>query len=264
MSDKIPKFIAVLLIIALVVVPFVVYCLYGISAPWWLMPKWDAPVLLTYLGSVLAGIATVLGVHFSLKASESRYLEDRSNSVKPYLTIASRYVNQPRGGLFELPDEEEMVDSAQSYSEEEVTSLCFDLGEDFICPHLEIPRDKKRIIEKGGSVNEKQGEGFYAHVFYPQMIVAFTLENVGNGPAVDLRISMTKDGKERCPCRPLSLKAGDKLPLYFYSVDYLPPKSGETYTMTCEYSNIFDENGIQEWRYVYAHEDEERLVFSRE
>lgn len=264
MPRKIPKFIVILLAVALFVVPLTVYCLYSIPAPSWLTPKWDASILLAYLGSVLAGIATVLGVYFSLKVSEGRYLEDRSNSVKPYLTIASRYINQPRGGLFEPTDEDETADSTQPYFEEEVNTLCFDLGEDYICPHLEIPREKKEVIEKGGSVKEKLGEGTYAYVFHPQIIVAFTLENVGNGPAVNLKISMTKDGGKRCPCRPIPLKAGDKLSLYFYSIDYLPPESGEAYTLYCEYFNIFDEEYIKEWRYVYSQKDEEKLVFSRE
>ncbi len=82
-----------------------------------------------------------------------------------------------------------------------MTSLCFDLGEDFICPHLEIPRDKKRIIEKGVDQRSK-GKGFMSR-FDPQMNNRVTLENVGRRELF-IEDFDDEDGRKKSPSPNLS------------------------------------------------------------
>lgn len=85
------KHIYALIIFALLVVPFIIHCIFKIHPNLsFFIPEWTAGDVLTSYFSLFGAIATVVAVYSTIKYNKQENRNDKILSIRPY--ISSRYI----------------------------------------------------------------------------------------------------------------------------------------------------------------------------
>lgn len=267
MKNKVLIAIVLLIFVSVIAIPCCVYFAYSIEAPSWLQPLWEAPAALAYFGSVLAGVATVIGVYYSLLASDKRHDEEIVKSVQPFLASSILKKEYVQVGLF--TDYEDCFEPRQievppnEYSEHRVDKLFFNIGQNVIEPMAEITPKEMQIIRQRGAIQERHRSGYALHN-YPVFDHTLAFENVGKAAAIRVKFGVYRedDEKNKKLSLPLSLKVGDSVSVLIYCIDYKPKNKNEKFILECIYSDIYGNGYMQQYPIEASKTNDNEVLFS--
>lgn len=79
-----------------IVLPIIVYFIFKCNSPdEWTKAKWGAGDILGYVGSILGGAITLVGVVYTISQENKKYYDEKKTNVKPYLSFYNcELVNQ--------------------------------------------------------------------------------------------------------------------------------------------------------------------------
>ena len=278
MKERIKKHkysIVAVIVFLVIIIPLAIHCLFKIhpSMPFF-AAEWDAGDLLQFYGTLLAASGAIIGVGLTIWYSLSNYNDDTRKRVLPFLVITplkgvSRFnlladYYQRIANKDMIDGEPEEADSAEENKEpvyeehkRERTYYVIDNG---IKKYERLPEEYLSLLEKRGFVNEYDNNGVEVVKHIPFISMPMLIENVGNGPAVNLRIGFNKTETVQLYSESIHLKAGDSHYLHLFTKDF-GSKDGDIYILSFVYHDIYDNYYSQEFKVCLT---DEQMSISRE
>lgn len=171
--------------------PLVINKIFYMPAPFPILNvHWELSDALSYYGTILSSIASIIGVYLSISAAQKNYHEDEINKVKPYLSITS-YRRSYNIWLFDrsqAKNSSPQVNECSSYKEYILDKVCFTIENQNIRFQKDLSDVDKKIVESNGLSLEEQGHYIY---------LSLMIENIGNGAATNMRIGFYRENSER-------------------------------------------------------------------
>ena len=173
----------------------------------WMAVGWEVEHALSYYGSLLAAVATIIGVFISMKAAQKNYREDARNRILPYIALThmrsqsnyNAYVDSMgKAGISSQESNANRSDNSTDSNIEsnDIVYREYRLGEIYIIVSPgrivfknEFTESQKEKVEKYGTKCQVDEDGSRHLVSEKYISVPCEIENVGSGPAVDLRLA---------------------------------------------------------------------------
>lgn len=227
---------------------------------------WNVDAVLTYYGSIIAAVATVLGVFLSVKYAQENYREDERNRQLPFMAL-SFLRRESKFHLFDMTNTEgkNSEDEEEYYYEFKLRKIYIIITKSEIIYKKRLSKDQNDLLMKNGYKTVKEGNRIS---LVPKDFVSMPmeLENVGNGPAIDVRVSLYKD-KERIRAVSLdTLKNGDTIYIHIFSEENVKSILGK-YILEVIYKDILSNAYTQKYPVTIAKNNnrvESYIAFSAE
>ena len=227
---------------------------------------WNVDAVLTYYGSIIAAVATVLGVFLSVKYAQENYREDERNRQLPFMAL-SFLRRESKFHLFDMTNTDvgDSEDEDEYYYEFKLRKIYIIITKSEIIYKKRLSKDQNELLLKNGCKTVKDGNKV-SLVQRDLVSMPMELENVGNGPAIDVRISLYND-KEKIRAVSLdTLKNGDTIYLHIYSEEKAENILGK-YTLEVIYKDILSNAYTQKYPVTIAKNNnrvESYIAFSAE
>ena len=239
-----------ILMFFLIIVPIIINECYKTNILY--VTKWDAADVLLFYGAIVGAIGTIAGVYLSIKHTEFKLKIDTRNRVMPFLLLygmkqkrkidIKKYVpflfknNRERQGYNSDNSSEDGID----YSEDRINDCYFIISNNSIRWVSELEITQIDAI--------RTNKLYYGILFGDENKVAYfpkLIENVGTGPAINLRIILFGNGQKSVESMPISIPVGksSNLGLYFVFDD---KKCTKTYTLEFLYEDILGNEYFKE------------------
>ncbi len=256
-NNKIKIIVAIVFFVF--VVPFLIHWAFKTPAFCnFLVPKWCAGDVLSFYGAILASIATVLGVFFSIDYAKSNYQQDIKDQVRPFLIITrlrtkSNYnpLRDMPAELLEEPEKQEFVPQSLQYDEFVVDQLAITIGEGAIKFQYELDEPTMRLIAQKGFYSEHHGKGLTMLHQSGMMYFPLNIENAGKGVATTLTIGFNKldlPEHEYKFIEPINLACNDKLYLQIFCADVKDERNRGEYHLDFRYHDIYQTQYRQRYK----------------
>lgn len=208
----------------IVIIPALINCLFKWASPCsFFVAEWNAGDALSFYGAILASIATILGVYFSIEHAQQSYREDEVNRVKPYFSLTeyssrSKY-NVLQDALLDS-EEKESTEQSQSFYEEYKPKKIFIVIDKEGIHFKDVLLDaQQQCLKSGGLEWVKRDSGYRALESHPFISLPFDAENVGNGAAIDTMIAFYKKGENRRGIHLFTMKKEDSFYFHIFCND---------------------------------------------
>lgn len=203
--------------------------------------------VLSYYGGVIGGILAIIGVFFTVQYSQKQYREDQRNSVIPYFAVNMLHTH------FEAPTpvynngkiglkNPAPVEPA-GYKEYKVTDYYFILDKGKIRAVTGLSENQKKRAHQGGLIRQELSQGVVSVGVANDIYIPITLENVGNGAAINFRIGLNKSGvayDKALYSQTLSADKGERITVHIYAEDCdEDSKNLGDFELTAKYEDIF-------------------------
>ena len=249
-------------VFAVVIVPVGIHFLFkwnsGVS---WIQAEWTAGEALTFYGALLAAGIGAFGVFVSIQYAQKSYKEDAKNRVLPYFAVTklqgqttfnvfremarefqeSQIAHQNKDG-----EQERRIDPPM-YEETELKKACFIIDEEKIVNRSDLTVEQRDLLINAGLKREDNG-GVQCLVRYPFITAPMYIENIGNGPAVCVRIGFFKADSTPLYMRPIQIKQGGTFYIHIFSTVEREKLLGN-YVLSIEYQNIFKNHYMQNYSF---------------
>ena len=231
----------------------IIIILVAISIPIIIKIKWgniSNGEFVLYLGSIISGFGTFLGVKYTIDYEKENKIEERNNSVKPFLAMTTRHRNNDfisdaknNGNITER--EEELI-----YPEGILSEVAITISDQGVLFGDKLTEEQKEIILHRGNILEERPGGSFVWSF-TYSYCSWQIKNVGCGPAILFRIGLNKSGtkledKKFLPLRPLSVN--EKFILHIF-IDGLSENILGKYSIDLCYNDIYDNTYFQRHSY---------------
>lgn len=253
---KYKKEITIIAIITLFVIPLCIHVLFKMQAPIsFLVAEWSAGDILAFYGVLVGAAATVAGVYISIHASQENYHEDVRNRSLPYITVTPRFI-QTRNFLEKYEDDEKTLSAYKpEFKEYSLEKVYYVISDGNVSIRKELSDEQESLLKYGGysrTINDYGGM-----IVQPAglMYLAFEVENVGNGAAVNFSIGInnkTLSQDSHIFSVERALKIGEKYYIAIYCEK--PSKSCGEYIMCISYFDIFRNHYQQTFTYTITAE----------
>ena len=246
-----------------------IHFLFKIHAPKWLVATWSAGDALGYFGVILAAVVTVYGLFLTFKDNrESIFYFSRLDKL-PFIGV--NVLSQNYRLPFMIADASKEADYSNTtlenrpkgqyyYSEEKLEKIFCVLSSGNIHIQRGLKKKQLHLAQNMGMDMEPVGKGGFASVDKRLIYYPILIENIGNGPAIDLRIGFQKDDadtKNFIPPFPLNTSAT----LYFIIYAENPDDSNcGDYSLIFYYRDIFDHYYKQSHLFQIKHDDTTGLI----
>lgn len=248
--------------IFVVVIPSIINWLFKVESPCsFFVAEWEADAVLTFYGTMLASVTTILGVYISIEYAQRNYRIDEANRVKPYLTL-THYKSQSKSNLLSGPPLEtsdaDRVEQPQSYYKEYKLEKVY-----IIIDQAEIQfRDKlsdgqQQRLKSGGLEWHNHGSGCYTLQPHPFVSMPFDVENVGSGAATNTMIAFYKKGEKRRGASLYTIKPGSSFYFHVFC-DNADSVAGSEYVIELLYGDIIGNYYSQKYPVRFARDAETR------
>lgn len=245
--------IIIVLIIALICIPLGIHILFSVPAPFaFLCAKWTAGDVLSFYGTIISAVCTVLGVFLSIQYAQENYKEDTEKRVLPYIGL-TKLDEKNKNNIFNIISPQDIPDDESGYKEFLSEKCCFIINNGEIIPKYDLSKSQKALLMNCGMEETIDTNG--VQILRNRNIVSFpfVLESMGNGPAVCCRIGLhtesTKwDQGKYLPPRYFSLGSSFKVRIFFD--DITKCKIGDTFYFRVAYENIYGDKYLQEYPIV--------------
>ena len=244
------KKLTFLSIIILVIIPIIINECYKTNT--FYVTKWDAADVLLFYGAIVGAIGTIAGVYLSIKHTEFKLIIDTRNRVMPFLVLygmkQNRKIDITRYVPFLLKNNikdhdnnsNNSLEDGVSYSEDRVNDCYFIISNSSIKYANELDKTQKNAIHTN--------KLYYGILFGDENKVAYfpkLIENVGTGPAINLRIILVGNVLKSVESMPISIPVGNSsnLGLYF---EFDDNKCTKTYTLKFLYEDILGNEYFKE------------------
>lgn len=183
------------------------------SANEWLIAEWSAGEVLGYVGSILSGLFTIVGVWFTVKASNKQYIEAQKDNVKPYISFCDN--------SYTKKDNARNVRCITAIVDENAQSR-------FVYEDYHLDKATAEKITKYIGTN-----GAILYIYDDRMkCIVFHMKNIGKGVAKLFRISDSQYSSLQT-----DLAVDDELKF----VVYLRDKDYRHLSYTVFYENLYDD-----------------------
>lgn len=213
--------------------------------------EWEAGDALSFYGTIVASIIGVLGVFLSIKSAQKDYQEDFKNRVLPYIAVNSLERYNLVNPLIDFPSDEEVNDNDFSndcaYTEKRLQTIICVISNGKIKYQKNFSQSQKRIIYGNGNTWELDKNGAHILIGRQLILIPLEIENVGNGPAINLTIGFNRQedsSNERHYIYPQSLKLNYPINIYIYIEDANIEDVGK-YILEFRYSDIYENKYYQ-------------------
>jgi hypothetical protein len=234
--------ITLLSLTAIFVIPLVIDSFYKVGSklkhPF--ITNYAASDILTFYGALLAGALTIVGVFFTVQVSHKQYKEDMLKRVLPFLTV-NAFANSYHSDVFEdllgNPANEAKENDIYQIHEVDFKSIYFLISNKIEVVYSLSDLDKKAYMMSTNKVYKNNG---VALVKNHKSYKSINIINSGNGPAVNLSISISRSDEKDSGASAiaLSLHVGEKVYLAFCVNNENNMASGD-YIMHYNYKDIY-------------------------
>jgi len=237
------RMIIFLATIFLFIIPVAINCLFKIKAPIELLAaEWEAGDALSFYSTLLASVATIIGVYLSIVYAQKNYREDERNRIKPYLAL-THLRSKSNANILNVtyPRDEKAIDSAEIikppiYEEFRIEKVYVDITPTGIEFKSGLTDEQQKILATAGAVWETTASG-YALVGKQYISLPFEVENIGNGSAIDFIIALYKKGNARRGIHIYTIKQNSSIYLHIFSECKTKDIYGE-YILELQYRDI--------------------------
>lgn len=154
--------------------------------------EWEAGSVLEFYGAILASAAAIIGVYYSIKDAQSNYRKDERNRQLPYLALTylrKQNVINMFDVLSDCVNKTSTNDGTTHYSEHRLEKVYIILTSEGIVFKDKLDHNQQALLEHGGITAKKDGNKT-SFIYQRYISLPFEVENVGNGAAIDLRLSL--------------------------------------------------------------------------
>ncbi len=240
--------IIVFALILIIGIPLFLNWLYKTPAPLeFLRTEWEADAALSYYGTIVAALITILGVFLTIQYSQRNYHEDARNKVRPFFAIKILRSSIRPNWDYDEKDGDGIVSEGRKsgYSEEDARDYYITVSNGIIKGRTYWTREQRKLLNSGGVATVLDGMKMQ-QVGY--LILPIVAENVGNGPALYVRFAFNRkqNGGKKKYFRPVPAKTGDKISIHVF-FDYAMEDSQDLgeYSIEIEYQDIFENSYCQ-------------------
>jgi len=249
--------IILFIVVFIIGVPLLLNWIYKMPAPIeFLHVKWDIDSELLYYGGILAALIAIYGVFFTIQISQRNNREDTRRKVLPFLTVTKIMVKSRYNAIADIFNREGLDDSEEDsdentksesviYEEYNLSQIYFIIKDGKVVNYTTLPKEYDDILKHRGQRWEAVEGGKELHIV-PFGSLPLEVENVGNGPAICLRIGLNKKGAEALFLPPIKLKCNQTFYIHIFSQDYGMEKKAE-YDLCFDYYDIYG----QEYQQTY-------------
>ena len=192
----------------------------------------------------------------SIQYAQQSYRDDVRNQVLPFFAVTqlkgkSQY-NAFLAGFNEVEDsgKNEQPDTTTAlYEEFKLSKIYFCLEESGIKNYTELPSKYTDLLEKGGASWVTAAQGCSLLQMHPFISFPMEIENIGNGPAVYVRIGFFKAGETPKYLSPVNLKVGESFYIHVFSAIPIKKTYGK-YIFSIQYQDIYKNSYSQEFSFI--------------
>lgn len=247
-------------VIFIIAIPLAINGLFKMASPLDIFAaEWEAGDALSFYGVILASVATILGVYFSIKYAQYNYRQDEANRVKPYFAL-THYKAHSKSNMFsELPlgitgaDRDEQL---QSYYEEFKLQEVYIIVDQFgISFKDKLSDNQQQRLKSGGLQWSKIANGCTALQAHEFVSMPFETENVGSGAATNTTICFYKKGDKRKGASVYTVKQGNSFYFHVFCDD-ANIVEGNDYIIELLYGDIIGNYYSQKYPVVFNRDAE--------
>ena len=180
--------------------------------------EWSAGDVLSFYGSIIAAVVTIIGVYITIDYSRKNFDEDEMNRIRPYMAL-THYKFRARKVLLGNNTPVETENQGDFYEEYKLERIYIVLNESSIEIKDKLEKDQLDILMSGGMHWESGSNGRAALRSYPYISYPFKVENVGCGAAINTVIGFCEEQKPRRGVSVFTLKPGDSAYLHIFCED---------------------------------------------
>ena len=206
-------------IIFWVLIPLIINLAFKINAVTSIFAaEWSAGDVLSFYGSIIAAVVTIIGVYITIDYSRKNFDEDEMNRIRPYMAL-THYKFRARKVLLGNNTPVETENQGDFYEEYKLERIYIVLNESSIEIKDKLEKDQLDILMSGGMHWESGSNGRAALRSYPHISYPFKVENVGCGAAINTVIGFCEEQKPRRGVSVFTLKPGDSAYLHIFCED---------------------------------------------
>lgn len=244
-------------IVFIFIIPLAINIFFKIKAPCaFFVAEWDAGDVLSFYGTMLASIATIIGVYMSIRYAQQSYRDDIRNQVLPFFAVTQfkgkSHYDAFLDGFNDADDSgknEKSNTTTALYEEFKLSKIYFCLEESGIKNYTELPAKYTDLLEKGGTSWVTAAQGCSLLQMHPFISFPMEVENIGNGPAVYVRIGFFKAGETPKYLSPVNLKVGESFYIHVFSAIPIEKTYGK-YILSIQYQDIYKNSYSQEYSFI--------------
>lgn len=240
--------------------PLLIHILFKLYGPAWIVAEWSAGDFLQFYGTVVAAIAAVIGLFYTFRDNREGIKEQSRLDKIPFIGVIE--LRQDYNIPIMMDTNDEGVDDSGTtlakgdkkyyYHESRMQNIYCVIENGKTSLNKKLTDDQLNKAQCRGFIQERAGNiirGVDVRLFY----LPFSIENIGNGPAIDLKIGVNNVsditagvGKYKTP---FSLKPSDPLSLVIYAENQDDGNCGE-YAMEFFYKDIFGNSYKQSHKFT--------------
>lgn len=258
-------FIASMTTIFLVlIVPLVINYLFTVPALCrFLGVDWEVADALSYYGTIISTIAAIAGVFLSIQYAQKNYREDERNRIRPYLAL-TYFRTKPKYNVFDPRDigKEDGEEDNSQYKEYILEKLYILISPDKVDYKDGLTKNQIQILKTGGALWEPTQTGARL-IEKLYLSLPCECENVGNGTAIDLRVSLYREGKDGDAIKyanMFTLQTGKSIYLHIFSEEFVKEICGN-YTLCFRYSDLIGNRYVQKFSVELGWNEEKQKYF---
>lgn len=207
------------IIIFWVLIPLIINLAFKIDAVTSIFAaEWSAGDVLSFYGSIIAAVVTIIGVYITIDYSRKNFDEDEMNRIRPYMAL-THYKFRARKVLLGNNTPVETENQGDFYEEYKLERIYIVLNESSIEIEDKLEKDQMDILMSGGMHWESRSNGGAALRPCPYISYPFKVENVGCGAAINTVIGFCEEQKPRRGVSVFTLKPGDSAYLHIFCED---------------------------------------------
>lgn len=254
-------------VIFLIIIPLIINWLFKTTAPFELLDaEWYASDALSFYGTILASITTIVGVYLSIDYAQKNYREDERNRVRPYFALThlkskSKY-NWLDGDTSESEDRTENQKSIKAYEEYKPERVFIIIKNNAIDYKYELTQKQKDILATGGMKWQEIGKGARALTSLEYISLPFEIENVGNGAALCLQVGFYADDTDKMGINFYTVKPNKNLYVHIFASD-IEGKLDKDYCLELIYRDILGNQYSQKYPVRFEQDNNSHRVIQK-
>ena len=191
-----------LIFIVIFAIPVIVHILFYIPSNQFTTPTWTSGDVLNYFGSAAGALATILGVKLTLQDETTARREEQRLSVIPCITLSQykvmRESNQSGVSISKTessPREKPSHNEGGQYLDSSISRFCYIvIGKNGISYPNFLSDEQTRCATSDSQIMDQNGP-YCVWIQNPMLCTFLHLTNAGSGPAINLSVSLSKEGQ---------------------------------------------------------------------
>lgn len=241
----------------LFIIPLAINTLFKIKAPCaFFAAEWSAGDALSFYGTMLASVATIIGVYMSIRYAQKSYRDDVRNQVLPFFAVTQlRKKSRYDPFLAGFDDKEKVKECSDGdlprYEEYKLSEVYIVIDAEGIQYKAELKENQRQMLEQGGLAwhNDGTGRCFLQAGIYVSM--PFEAVNIGNGGAINTQISFHKKDGPRNAVPLFTIKQSEKFYFHIFS-DNTDFVVNQKYVIELKYGDILGNYYIQKYPITFG------------